>query len=126
MRITKVLAAVALALLWAGAGCESILFPSDVRIRVENASAIDFSSTTIGFPSETEQYGAVPAGGRTDYRPVSRAYRYAFAEVEAAGRRYVLQPIDYVGEELLDSGSYTYSLDVDPQTGGVSLRLVED
>jgi hypothetical protein len=108
------------------AACDNVLSPGEVRIRVENASALDFTSTIVGFPQQTEDYGAVGAGQASEYRTIGQAYRYAYFEVAAGGRRYVLQPIDYVGEELLEEGSYTYQLTPDPQTQSMTFRLVEN
>src|SRR5262245_53671409 len=67
-----------------------------VRIRIQNASTLDFTRTLVVFPEQQEQYGAVRAGASTGYRDLTSAYRYAYIEVEAGGRQYVLQPIDFV------------------------------
>ncbi|MGH7460908.1 MAG: hypothetical protein ACREMA_07750 [Longimicrobiales bacterium] len=104
--------------------CTSVLGPDEVRIRVRNASVVNFESTIINFSRQNEQYGAVEAGRTTDYREIGQAYSYAYVEVLAGGNRYVMQPIDYVGEEQLKAGSYTYELSFN----GNSLvqRLVRD
>ncbi|MGH7470587.1 MAG: hypothetical protein ACRENP_21790 [Longimicrobiales bacterium] len=106
--------------------CSSILGPQDVRIRVRNASIVDFESTTLDFSNQTERYGAVSAGATTDYRGVDRAYSYAYVEVLAGGQRYVMQPIDYVGEKPLKGGSYTYELNLNPTNTQLVQRLVKD
>jgi hypothetical protein len=98
----------------------------EVRIRLHNASTVDFASARVGFPDGYEEYGAVEAGRRSEYRSVERAYRYAYVEVQADGRRWVLQPIDYVGEDLLEPGDYAYRLMLVPGIGALSLSLVEE
>ena len=109
------------------AGCGSVLGTEDqVEIRVRNASTIDFSSVVIGFPDQTEAYGAVAAQTATDYRAVERAFRYAGVQVTLDGTSLALIPIDYVGEEELDGGSYTYELNVTEDLGSLTLRLVHD
>jgi hypothetical protein len=106
--------------------CSSIAGQGDVRIRVRNTSPVHFQSTVLGFPDQTERYGAVAAGTTTGYRRVEKAYSYSFVEVMAGGQRYVLQPIDYVGEPLLSAGSYTFELGLNPENGQLVQRLVRD
>ena len=97
---------------------------SAVRLRVENASAVDFSSVVLGLPSETVSYGAVGAGRASDYRDVGAAYRYSAATVEAGGETYQVVPFDYVGETPLAPGRYTYVLGLDGRA--LTLTLAED
>src|SRR5262245_35824654 len=56
-----------------------------VRIRVGNSSKVDFDRVVITFPSQQEEYGRVPAGERSDYRDVTKAFRYARIEVSIGG-----------------------------------------
>ena len=79
------------------ASCSSIVGDEAVRIRVRNASAVDFDSTNIVFQSETERYGGIRAGRSTDYRAVGLAYRYARIEVWVGNSPSLLQPIDFRG-----------------------------
>lgn len=96
------------------ASCSSVPTTMDaVEIRIANESGIRFDQVIVGFPAGQEDYGAIPARSSSGYRRIERAYRYAFIEVQVAGRKLVLQPIDYVGESLLEDGRYTYVLDVD-------------
>lgn len=93
-----------------------------VRIRIENSSAFDFDDVLVFFPDQPRQavhYGAIQQGAMSDYHPTTRAYRYAHVEVQAGDRHLVLRPTDYVGEEALPAGRFTYVLSID----GDSLRL---
>ncbi|HSJ09004.1 MAG TPA: hypothetical protein VK928_03800 [Longimicrobiales bacterium] len=103
------------------AGCGSVVGGDDVEVRVSNLSAVAFDSVTVTFPSETHRYGRVDAGASSGYAQVSQAYRYARIEVWAAGASYVLQPIDYVGEQPLAPGRHTYGLTLngDPPALGI-------
>lgn len=83
-----------------------------VYLRAHNASDIDFDSLTVEFPNQTEAFGALAAGEASDYRLIDGAYRYAYAEARHRDQLYVLQPIDFVGESYLRSGSYTYHFEV--------------
>ena len=98
--------------------------PDAVQLRVENASAVEFSSVVLGLPQETVSYGPVGAGRASAYREVRAAYRYSAATVEAGGETYQIVPFDYVGEAPLEPGRYTYVFDVDDR--GLTLTLAED
>lgn len=84
-----------------------------VWIRVGNASDIDFDRINVHFPNQVEDYGSLPAGEVSEYREIDGAYRYAYSVAHAGDRRFVLQPIDFVGESPLRAGRYTYRFSVD-------------
>ena len=110
------------------AGCDSPLLPlggGDVEIRIQNASSFPFERVDVVFPEDQISYGSIRANSASDYRDVSKAYRYAYIEVELGGEELVLQPIDYVGENLLRSGRYTYVLNVTVE-GQLTLEFRED
>jgi len=102
-------------------GCNALLgWGGDVEIRIRNASTYDFAKVVIGFPEQTEDYGALPAGGVSGYRVIGKAYQYAQMEVTLNdNRKLIIQVIDYVGETTLDNGRYTYQLGV--SADGLSL-----
>ncbi len=94
-----------------------------VEINIQNNSAVVFDHVVVTFPSQTEDYGAVDSGGESPYRTVERAYRYAYIEAHAGDETHILQPIDYVGETLLETGRYTYALDL--VDGELTLEMIE-
>ena len=113
-------------ILWTGCDPRSVgdkAAPEAIMVSIRNDSEVDFDEVVVGFPEEQENYGALAAGGKSKYREVSSAYRYAYVEVQAGGGTYKLQPTDYVGEELLGSGRFTYALDLEEQ--GLALAFVE-
>ena len=77
-------------------------------IRVENTSDVDFDSFVVHFPDQVEEFGHVAAGRTTAYRNINRAYRYAYTEAFSGKRKFLLQPIDFVGEKFVPPGIYTY------------------
>ena len=106
-----------------------------VRIRVENASSLQMNNIQVQFPEENVNYGDLPPGEESEYATVSKAYRYAFVSTTAGGNEIILQPIDFVGEKLLEPGSYTYILDINEEifsegapasTYSLFLKLRED
>ena len=116
------------ALLWAVSGCTSTAGPEPgpVEIRVRNASTLDYANVVIGFPHQTETYGAVMSGQETPYRTIELAYRYAQITVVIEDEVLILQPVDYVGEEPLGKGSYTYEIDTLDDVLSITFRLVKD
>ena len=97
-----------------------------VEVRIANQSAQDFERVIVTFPSGAVDYGRVQKGAVTDYRPVEQAYRIAQVEVLANGRTLTLQPQDYMGENPLTPGNYTYALWIDEGSGELRLDLIDN
>lgn len=93
---------------------------------MENAGAVPLEAVSIGFPQETEEYGAIGVGEASEYREVDTAYRYAAFQVEAGGESFVRTPIDYVGETPLRPGRYTFVLGVDQGLTELTVELRQD
>ncbi|HBX64711.1 MAG: hypothetical protein CL670_06845 [Balneola sp.] len=112
--ITKLFLLVCILLI---AGCDTNLFEGNeaVKIRIENNSEFEMENITVSFPKEEVSYGTLRPGENSDFFEVKKAYRYAYLETEIDGEQAVVQPIDYVGEQLLDAGKYTYQLYVTAQ-----------
>lgn len=109
-RLTHILSALTFACIFVGCG----LFGSEdaTRLRIENASDVGFTSVRVSFPEAEARYGTIEPGRSSEYQRVDGAYRYGFIEVEAEGETYTIRPFDYVGEEPLEPGRYTYQLDI--------------
>ncbi len=108
-----------------------------ICVRVENASELDFDKFEVRFLGQIEEFGPLEAGQTSSYRKIEKTYRYAYTLVISGSRRFVLQPIDFVGEKLVAPGSYTYrcitSVLEEPlidggqvQHGYIEARLVPD
>ncbi len=87
----------------------------DVMIRVANGGDVELQEVLVKFPSQTETYGNISPGQTTAYRKIDKAYRYARIHALVNGKEAVLMPTDYVGEELLSGGNYTYVLKNNPK-----------
>ena len=68
-------------------------------------------------------YPPLLPGQRSDYQTFQHAYRYAYIRTVVEGEVLVLQPIDYLGEQRLEPGQYTYALDVLTIAGSKRLTL---
>ena len=101
----------------------------EVYIRLENVSSHNYENITVNTWNNPLDYGNLGTGEVSDYQMVTKAYRYAFVELEIDGETYTIQPIDYVGESTLGSGYYTYQIDasdITEQYGRLTISLVED
>jgi len=97
-----------------------------VEIRIKNASDIDFDRVRVVFPERDEaDYGAVAKGRFSAFRDTRHAYRYAQVHVKAGDRDISLEPIDYVGEQELAPGRYTYVLRIEGNRLAIDLEKAE-
>ncbi|MEN8144449.1 MAG: hypothetical protein ABFS14_05800 [Gemmatimonadota bacterium] len=119
------------------AGCTGSSDPVDphptdfpLGIRVENATGQTFEAITVQFSEQIENYGKLEAGEASEYRAIEEAYRYAAVDIDLGSTTARIQPVDYVGETLLQPGRYTYRFTLSPdgfnELTRVNLRLVVD
>lgn len=107
---------------------EDTLETGGILIRIENTSKFTYKDIKVKLDEERE-YENLFAGETSAYRPFSRAYRYAYVELKINDKRYILQPIDFVGEEELKEGKYTYQIAADDSSseyGRLNLTFKED
>ena len=81
-----------------------------VEVRVSNGSAFVLDYGILHLPGDTLLFQGLQPGQATPYKEVGKAYRIAGAQVITAQDTARLQPIDFVGEEPLAPGRYTYVL----------------
>lgn len=95
-------------------GCQKFFDSADgpSSIRVKNGTSYDYRSVEVAFASESVHFGDVPASGVTGYKKFPLAYRYGYIKLYIDGRAYVMQPIDFVGEEPLGPGNFTYLVSI--------------
>ncbi len=100
-----------------------------LNIRLSNVSQYKFQNIIVNTTTGNVNFGNLDSGQKSAYKQFEKAYRYAYVELEIDGKKYTLQPIDYVGETLLEDGNYTYKIDAnnsDDQYARLSLTFVED
>lgn len=99
---------------------------TEVNIRIKNISAFDYSNVIVS----NKTYGDIANDETTDYQLFDIAYQYAYVELQIDGDTFYIQPIDFVGEEPLESGSYTYEIGASEETdqayGRLSIEAKED
>lgn len=92
-----------------------------VFIRIENTSKYTYQGIKVSI-AEEKFYEPLAPGTSSAYQRFSKAFRYAYIELKINNKRFSLQPIDYVGEEELKDGKYTYQLNVE-DTSSLSRQL---
>ena len=115
--------------IFSGYSCESDLVGDQVQIRIKNISQFEYFDVKVNTSGGENFYGTIKSNEYSDYNKFEFAYSYAFVELKIDEDTFTLQPIDYVGEEMLNSGKYTYEIDatsVGGQHERLSLKLVED
>jgi hypothetical protein len=115
IRLTRAFA-LAFASLFLAAGCAPTKSPqpSTVQIRLKNAGTVPIENIRVNFQGQTETFDTLAPGANSPYRTIAKTYRYAYIEATVAGQRAIVQPEDFVGETLLPSGKYTWTLATDP------------
>ncbi len=94
-----------------------------INIRVKNMSSLVFDEVIVG--DEDHIYETLSPDTYSEYQEFETAYRYAYIQITSGEEVFVLQPIDFVGEEVLPIGLYTYELNVDEE-GQVTLEFSID
>lgn len=92
--------------------CGILDLDEPVEVRVRNGSSLSMDEVSLFLPRGTLSYSELQPGEESSYSQVSKAYRIASAEVVIGSDTARIQVIDYVGEESLDPGRYTYILRV--------------
>lgn len=99
----------------------------DIRIRIWNDTEYEMNDIFVDTGGGENDYGELGAYKRSVYMRFVSAYRYAFVSFKINGKAYTIQPVDYVGEEPLEKGNYTYRLSVDNLNSTYAiLEFIED
>jgi len=88
------------------------LGPDQVAVRVRNASTVPFDETTLYLMDGPRELGRISSGGTSAYVVTDTAYRFMTTQAIVGSDTLRLQVIDYVGEQPLSPGRYTYVLSI--------------
>lgn len=92
-------------------GCADEIVPDetgDLLIRIQNGSVVTFSDIVVNADGEEKHFGSLDSFQYSSYKSFEYAYRYAFVELKINGQTFTIQPFDYVGEEVIEKGKFTY------------------
>lgn len=112
------------AVLFLSSGCNSTnsLDPDATYLRISNISQKAFQSVYVSYPGVETTFEDIGSGNSSSYKKVTQVYRYGYIKIQSGDEEYILQPIDFVGEEPLENGRYTYKLGLDGES--VTLNFV--
>ncbi len=102
--------------------CSSDDENDQVNIRIANVSEENYQNVSIlNFDLEN-----LESGEFTEFRQFERAYRIASVTLEIDGENFDLQVIDFVGEEPLSNGNYTYEIGLNQSEEFLTFNLVRE
>jgi hypothetical protein len=108
------------------AACDNPFTSESTEVRLRNASAFELTAVTFQPGGPKLEFARIAAGETTPYTSARGAYRYCFLDALVGGERRVIQPTDYVGEEVIDGGRYTYVITADATTRNPAVQLIRD
>lgn len=86
---------------------------NQVNIRLANNSELQFENATYN----DANFGDIEPDEVTEYKVFENQYSYGKVDITINGEQFGWVPIDFVGEELLENGNYTfdYNFNIDEQ-----------
>lgn len=82
----------------------------DVEISIWNSTEYNFTDLYVNTNGGENDYGNLSKGNKSGYKKFVSAYRYAFISFKIDKDAIAIQPTDYVGEEQIQKGKYTYKI----------------
>ena len=108
-------------------GCNPFGSDDPVEVRVRNGSTLTLDKGALYVHRDSITFTSLGPGQATPYQEVEKAYQIASTWVVTGSDTARLQVIDFVGEEPLSPGRYTYVLaffEGDPTN--LTLQLTKD
>ncbi len=100
---------------------------NDCLIAIENNSTYNIQSVFVDTSGGENEYDAIPAKEKSDYKKFDFTYKYAYINAVIDSHEFIIQPIDYVGERKHRKGRYTFKLDVDDYASRkLSMQFIEE
>jgi hypothetical protein len=90
----------------------SIVKSKNLQFSLKNNTIFELHNVFIGLPDTNIRINNLMPKSQTNWMPVHSAYRYGALRIEdLRDSIYYYAPIDYVGEELYDTGRMTYIIE---------------
>jgi hypothetical protein len=108
--------------------CSDALTGTDhTEVRFRNATTFTLTDISLAWPGGSIHVDALAPGASSTYESHDGAYSYGLLLVTAGGKVRRLQPIDYVGEQPLGNGKYTYLITESTSfADGIDMQLLID
>ena len=101
---------------------DSIIETNEVNIRLANNSEFKFKDATYNGIN----YRDIEPGEKTEYQLLENQFPYGSVNITINGEEYGWQPIDFVGESLLENGDYTFEYNFDSEEQILTDELIRD
>ena len=121
--MNRILYLVIIGLILIGCSSSETKKSNDLQIRISNVSEFNYDNIKVSTTGEMVNFGNLNSNSKSDYKTFDKAYKYAYVEFQINGKTFILQPIDYFGETLLENGKYAYELNVNIDAQRVLLEL---
>ncbi|HAH50418.1 MAG TPA: hypothetical protein DCL80_03805 [Balneola sp.] len=100
----------------------------EVNIRISNVSEYAYENIIFSSRGNELRFGNLESGESSEYKVTESASRVVFIELIISDSTYTIQPIDDLGDGILEDGKYTLTVDAELKGRYNSLifDLVED
>lgn len=107
---------------------ETISPQQQVNMRLKNSTGYTIKKTTVISPTaQTATFEELKKDSSSKYISFQTLYKYAYVEVIIDTDTLKFSPIDYVGEEPLSPGRYTFEIGIaNYEAKYLSLKLITD
>ena len=96
---------------------------SKTNIRIKNISDYYLCNVVLNPYNKETNCGALNPMETTCYRAYDIAYSYAYVQIHIGEKEFIMQPIDFVGEQPLGVGRFTYLVDIADFNDPYSIRI---
>lgn len=112
-------------------GCSNTTNPEEtdeVNIRISNVSEYAYENIVFSSRGNELRFGNLESGDSSKFKVTEAASRVVFIELIISDSTYTIQPIDDLGDGILEDGKYTLVVDAELNGRYNSLRydLVEN
>ncbi|NVK09855.1 MAG: hypothetical protein HWD89_12455 [Tenacibaculum sp.] len=88
---------------------EKATVKKELQFCLYNSTKFQLNNITIGLPDTSLTYKLLDKYNQTKWVNIKSAYHYGFVRFfDKKNRKYYIQPIDYVGETLLEKGQLKF------------------
>lgn len=95
---------------------------NSLNIRLSNTTNVKFKNATFN----DVNFGDIDSGKKTKYIKFDKSYSYGSVKITINDKDYGWQPYDFIGEEPLKNGNYTFEYNFDSTTESLTSKLVKD
>ena len=101
--------------------------PKLAPYKLYNASRNKIENLMVNTHIQDVSYENLLSNRKSTYKKCDITYSYANVQLQISGKTYSFQPVDFVGETVLENGNYTYKTRVNlNQHQKLNIELIKD